>query len=234
MSNSLWPHGLQHTRPPCPSPTPRVYSDSCSLSQWCPPNISSSVVPFSCLQSFPESGSFSVSQLFESGGQSIGASASASVLPMNIQHWFPLGWTGLISLQGVGSDINRKRSFKRICRGPLYFFNMVQAGYYCKRNLWAVFSTKHHYHYDLEQCYFNKRIRIQFDSLSLFFGVGELHSEWVQNKLVIRGKKGASGPLMVWVESWIFKLGLYNPSPLHLDHYPRGSLGINLFMPEQP
>ena len=98
MSDSLRPHGLQHTRPPCPSPTPRVYSNSCPLSQWCHPTISSSVVPFSsCPQSFPASGYFLVSQFFASGGQSIGLSASASVLSVNIQNWFPLGWTGLIS-----------------------------------------------------------------------------------------------------------------------------------------
>ena len=96
-------HGLQHGRPPCPSPTPGVYSNSCPLSQWCHPTISSSVVPFSsCLQSFPASGSFQMSQLFASGGQSIGVSASASVLPMNIPDWFPLGWTGGISLQSKG------------------------------------------------------------------------------------------------------------------------------------
>ena len=102
MSNSLWPHGLQHARPPCPSPTPGVYSNSCSLSQWCLPTISSSVIPFSHLQSFPASGSFSMSQFFASGGQSIGVSASASVLPMKIQDWFPLGWTGWLSLQSKG------------------------------------------------------------------------------------------------------------------------------------
>ena len=102
-SDSLWPLGLQHTRPPCPSPAPRVYSDSCPLSRWCHPNISFSVVPFSsCHQSFPASGSFPVSQFFPSGGQSIGVSASASVLPMNIQDWFLLGWTGWISLQSKG------------------------------------------------------------------------------------------------------------------------------------
>ena len=100
ISDSLQPHGLQHTRPPCPSSTPRVYSNSCPLSWWCHPTISSSVVPFSYhLRSFPESGSFQMSQFFTSGGQSIGVSASASVLPVNIQDWFPLGWTGLISLQ---------------------------------------------------------------------------------------------------------------------------------------
>ena len=103
VSNSLPPHGLQHARPPCPSSTPRVYSNSCPLSWWCHPSISSSVVPFSShLQSFPESGSFQMSQLFSSGGQSIGVSASTSVLPVKIQDWFPLGWTGWISLQSKG------------------------------------------------------------------------------------------------------------------------------------
>ena len=103
VSNSLQPHGLQHTRTPCPSPTPGVYSNSCPWSQWCHPTISSSVIPFSsCLQSFPSSRSFPMSQLFASGGQSIGVSASASVLPMNIQDWSALGWTGWISLQSKG------------------------------------------------------------------------------------------------------------------------------------
>ena len=99
VSDSLWPHESQHARPPCPSPTPGVHSNSCPSSRWCHPSILSSVVPFSsCPQSFPASGSFQMSQLFTSGGQSIGVSASASVLPMNIQDWFPLGWTGWISL----------------------------------------------------------------------------------------------------------------------------------------
>ena len=98
MSDSLQPHRLQHTRLPCPSPFPRAYSNSCPLSQWCHPTISFSVVPFSFLQSFPESGSFPMSQLFTSGSQSIGASALASVLPLNIQGWFLLELTGLISL----------------------------------------------------------------------------------------------------------------------------------------
>ena len=103
VSDSLWTHGLQHARLPCPSPTPRIYPNSCLLSQWCHPTISSSVVPFSsCSQSFPESGSFPMSQLFTSGGQSIGASASTSVLPMNTQDWFPLEWTSWISLQSKG------------------------------------------------------------------------------------------------------------------------------------
>ena len=96
-------HGLQHSRPPCPSPTPGIYSDSCPLSRWYHPAISSSVFPFcSCLQSFLASKSFPRSQFFTSCGQSIGVSASASVRPMDIQHWFPLGWTGWISLQSKG------------------------------------------------------------------------------------------------------------------------------------
>jgi len=103
MSDSLRPNGLQHARPPCPSPTPRAYPKSCPLSRWCHPTISSSVIPFSsCLHSFPASESFQMSQFFTSGDQSIEVSASASVLPMNIQNWFPLGWTGWISLQSRG------------------------------------------------------------------------------------------------------------------------------------
>ena len=102
VSSSLRPHGLQHIRPPCPSPTPRVYSNSCPLSQWYHPTISSSVIPFSRLQPFPATGSFQKSQLVASGGQSTGVSATASVLPMDIQGWFPLGWTGWITLQSKG------------------------------------------------------------------------------------------------------------------------------------
>ena len=103
VSNSLWPHELQHARPPCPSPTPGVYPNSCPSSWCCHPAISSSVVPFSsCPQSLPASGSFPVSQLFVWGGQIIGVSASASVLPMNTQDWSLLGWTGWISLQSKG------------------------------------------------------------------------------------------------------------------------------------
>ena len=103
MSSSLRPHGPQHARPPYPTTTPRIYPNSCPLTRWCHPTISSSVIPFSsCPQSFPASGSFQISQLFESGGQSIGVSASTSVLPMNTQDWSPLGWTGWISLQSKG------------------------------------------------------------------------------------------------------------------------------------
>ena len=99
ISSSLWPRGLQHTRFPCPSLSPRVCSNSCLLSWWCHPTMSSSVTPFSCLQSFPASGSFPITQPFTSGGQSIRISAPPPVLPMNIQDWFPLGLTGLISFQ---------------------------------------------------------------------------------------------------------------------------------------
>ena len=159
VSNSLWPHGLQHPRPSCPSPSPRVYSHSCPLSRWCHQTIPSSVVPFSShlqsfpasgssqegqfftsgshvpfssrLQSFPASGSSQEGQFFTSGGQSIGVSASASVVPMNIQDWFPLGWTGWISLQskglpGVFSNTSSKasilRHFSKVTRNMLAFF----------------------------------------------------------------------------------------------------------------
>ena len=106
VSNSSQPHGPHHDRPPCSSPTPRVYSNSSPSSQWCHPAISFSVVPFSsCLQFFPASGSFPVSQLFTSGGQSTGVSTSTSVLPMDTQDWFPLEWTGCISLQSKGLSI---------------------------------------------------------------------------------------------------------------------------------
>ena len=103
LSESLQSHESQYVRPPCPSPTPGVHSNSCPLSLWCHSTISSSVVPFSsCLQYFPASGSFQVSQLFASGGQSIGVSASTFILPMNTQDWFPSEWTGWISLQSKG------------------------------------------------------------------------------------------------------------------------------------
>ena len=122
MSHSLWPHGLQQARLPCPSPTPGVYSNACPLSWWCHPTISSSVVPFSSrLQSFPTSGSFPMSQLFVSGGQIIGVSASTSVLPMNIQDWFPLGWTGWISLQSKG--LSRVFSNTTVQKLPVGFLN---------------------------------------------------------------------------------------------------------------
>ena len=123
VSDSLQPHESQHARPPCPSPTPGVYS--CPSSQWCHPAISSSVIPFSSrLQSFPASGSFQMSQLFTSGGQSIGVSASASVLPMNIQDWSPLGWIGGISLLSTGLSRvfsnTTVQKYQFFCSQPLY------------------------------------------------------------------------------------------------------------------
>ena len=117
MPDSLWPHGLQHARFPCPSPAPRACSNSCPLSQWCHPAISSSLVPFSSrLQSFPASGSCQMNQFFPSGGQSIGASPSASALPMIIQDWSPLGCTDWISLQleGVSQESSPISQFKSI------------------------------------------------------------------------------------------------------------------------
>ena len=123
VSGSLRPHEPQHSRLPCPSPTPRVHPNPCPLCWWCHPTISSSVIPFSsCPQSFPASGSFQVSQLFASGGQSIGVSASASVLPMNIQDWFPLGWTGWISLSPRDSqESSPTPQFKSINSSVLSF-----------------------------------------------------------------------------------------------------------------
>ena len=123
VSNSLRPHESQHARPRCPSPNPRVHSDSCPLSRWCHPAISSSVLPFSsCPQSLPASGSFPMSQLFAWGGQSIGVSALASVLPMNTQDWSPLGWTGWNSLQSKGLSRGfSKTTIKSISSSALSF-----------------------------------------------------------------------------------------------------------------
>jgi len=132
MSNSLQPHGLQHARPSCPSPTSGVYSNSCPLSRCCHPTISSSVIPFSsCLQSFPASGSFQMSPFFTSRDQSIGVSASASLLPMNIQGWFPLGWTGWISLQskGLSSLLQHHSSKASILRCSAFFIVQLSHPY---------------------------------------------------------------------------------------------------------
>jgi len=126
VSNSLWPHGLQHTRPPCPSPTPGVYSNSCPLSRWCHPTISSSVVPFSsCLQSFPASGSFQMSQLFASGGQSIGVSASKSVLPMIDYSGlisFRMDWLDILAVQGTLKSLPQHHSSKASIHQHSAFF----------------------------------------------------------------------------------------------------------------
>ena len=133
MSDSLWPHGLQHSRLPCPSPIPGAYSNSCPLSPWCHPTISSSVIPFSShLQSFPASGSFPMSWLFGSDGQSTGASASASVLPMIIQNWFPLGLSGLISLLSKG--------FSRIFSGTTIWKHEF---FGAQPSLWSLLSNSY-------------------------------------------------------------------------------------------
>ena len=142
MSDSLQPHEPQHARPPCPSPTPGAYPNLCPLSQWCHPTISSSIVPFSsCPQSFPESRSFQMSQLFTSGGQSIGVSASASVLPMNIQDWFPLGWTGWISLPFKGLS----RVFSNTTVQKHQFFDAQLSLY------WKKYMTTHIHTWPLEK-----------------------------------------------------------------------------------
>ena len=125
VSDSLWAHELQHASLPHPSPTPKAYSNSCPLSQWCHSTISSSVVPFSShLQSFPGSGSFPMSQFFTSGGQSTGVSASASILPMNIQDWFPLGWAGGSPWSPrVSQESSSTTQFKSINSSRLSFLN---------------------------------------------------------------------------------------------------------------
>ena len=126
MSDALQPHELQHVRPLCPSPTPRVYPNPRSSSRWCHPAISSSAVPFSCPQSFPALGSFPMSQLFAWGGQSLGVSASTSVLPMNTQDWSPLGWTGWIFLQSKGlSRVFSNTTVQKYQLGSLMFTRLV-------------------------------------------------------------------------------------------------------------
>ena len=121
---TVWPHEPQHARPPCPSPTPGVHPNLCSLSRWCHPTSSSSVVPFSsCSQSFPASGSFQISQLFPSGGQSIGVSASTSVLPMNTQDRSPLGWTGWILQSKDSQESSPTPQFKSINSSVLSFLH---------------------------------------------------------------------------------------------------------------
>ena len=144
MSNSLQPHEPQHTRPPCPSPTPRVYPNSCPLSQWCHPTISSSVVPFSsCPQSFPTSGSFQKNQLFTSGGQRLGVSASTSVLPINVQDWSPLRWTGWISLlsEGLSSLLQHHSSKASILQCSAFFIVQLSHPYITTGKIIAFYYT---------------------------------------------------------------------------------------------
>ena len=135
VSDSLRPHELQHARPPCPSPTPRVHPNSCPSSRWCHPAISSSIVPFSsCPQSLPESGSFPMSQLFVWGGQSIGVSALASVLPKNTQDWPLLEWTGWISLQSKG--LSRVFSNTTVQNHQFFGTQVVKISTYIEWNPW--------------------------------------------------------------------------------------------------
>ena len=131
MSDSLRPHGLQHARPSCPSPTPRVYSNSSLLSRWSHPTISSSVIPFSsCLQSFPASGSFQMSQLFASGGQRIAVSASTPVLPMNTQDWSPLGWTNwILQSNGLSRVFSNHSSKASILQHSAFFIVQLSHPY---------------------------------------------------------------------------------------------------------
>ena len=145
MSDSLWPHGPQHTRLPCSSPSPGACSNSCLSGCWCHSTISSSVIPCSsCLQSFPASGSFPVSQFFTSGGQSIGASASASALPMNIQDWFPLGLTGWLSLQskGLSRVFSNNTAQKHQFFGCLYSPTPTPIHDYIALTKWVFFFAK--------------------------------------------------------------------------------------------
>ena len=140
MADSLRPRELQHTSPPCPSPTPGVHPNPCPLSRWCHPTISSSIVPFSsCPQSFPASGSFQMSQFFTSGGQNIRVSASASVLPMNIQDWFPLGLTGWISLQSKGlSGVFSNTTVQKLSAlSFLYGLTLISIHDYWKNHSWG-------------------------------------------------------------------------------------------------
>ena len=183
MSSYLHHNGWQHSRLPCPSPTPGALSDSCPLSQWWHPTISSSVVPFSnCLQSFPASVSFPISQFFESGGQSIGASASASVLPMNIQDWFPLRWTGLISLQSKGL--------------PRVFNNTVQKHQFFGFLYGPTLTSIHDYgknHSLIRQTFLDKIMSLLFLFLSLLFNM--------LSRLVIDFLPRSKRLLISWLQS---------------------------------
>ena len=148
VSNSLWSRGLQHTRLPCPSPTPEVNSNSCLLSGWCHPTILSSVFPFTCLQSFSKSESFPTSQFFASGGQSIGVSDSTSVLSMNTQDWSPLGWTDWISLRskGLSSLLQHHSSKASILWHSVFFIVQLSHPYMITEKTIALTMLSHFSH----------------------------------------------------------------------------------------
>ena len=172
--NSLRPHGLQHARPPSQSPTPGIYSNSCPLSQWYHPTISSSVIPFfSCLQSFPASGSFQMTQFFASGGQSIGVSASASVLAMNIQDWFPfrMDWLDLLAVQGTLKSLLQHHSSKAsILRHSAFFIVQLSHPYMTTEKTIAL--TRRTFAGKVRSVFFNKLSRLVITflprSLSVF------------------------------------------------------------------
>ena len=195
MSNSLQPYELQHARPPCPSPTPGVYSNSCPLSQWCHPTISSSVTLFSsCLQSFPASGSFQMSQLFASGGQSTGVSASTSVLPMNIQSWFPLRLTGLISLQSKG-----------LSRVFLQHHSLKASIFWCLAFFTAQLSHPHREKANRvlpRECTGHRKHpspRSYQVSLTQFSGFWRIHKSCVRDERLLRAWAGASAQHFHWL-----------------------------------
>ena len=183
MSDSLQPHEPQHARPPCPSPTARVYPYPCPLSRWCHPTISSSVVPFSsCPQSFPASGSFQMSQLFASGGQSTGVSASTSVLPVNTQDWSPAGWTVWISLQskGLSRVVHVYFKFNNLCLSPaLTLVNLDMRLSFCSKGLANKFHATWHFrshHFQL-CCVFRcqNKLPAYFPNFAQCFSVSTLH-----------------------------------------------------------
>ena len=168
MSDSLRPHESQHARPPCLSPTPGVHPNPYPSSRWCHPTISSSVVPSSsCRQSFPASGSFPMSQHFISGGQSIGVSASASVLPMNIQDWFPVGWTGWISLQSKGLAV--QGTLKSLLQHHTSKASILQRSVKFRLKLKKARKTTRSFRYDLNQIPYDYTVEVtnRFKGLDL-------------------------------------------------------------------
>ena len=205
VSDSLRPHGLQHTRVPCLSPTPRAYSNSCPLSQWCHPTISSSVIPFSShLQPFPASGSFPMSQLFTSGGQSIGVLPSASILPMNIQDWFPLEWTGWISFQGTLKTLLWHHSSKAsILQRSAFFIVQLSHPYMITRKTIAL----------ARQTFVGKVISLLFNMLSRLVRTflprsKHLLISWLQS------------PFAVILEPWKIKSATVSPPMKWWDWIP--------------
>ena len=242
MSNSLWPHGLQHARAPCPSPTPGAYSNSCPLTWWCHPTISSSVIPFSShLQSFPASGSFQISQFFASGGQSIGVSASASVLPMNIQDWFSLElFVGSLCSprdSQESSPIPQFKSINSLALSFLYSPTLTSIHDYWKKTLaltrWTSVDK-------VMSLLFNMRFRLVITFLPRS---KHLLISWLQSPsaMILEPKKKKSltvsivspsichevmgSDTMIFFECWVLNQHFYSPVS------PRGSLVLLHFLP---